>query len=186
MTTESTIREIATYVKDSKVDACKEDGGPADLPAVIFGRDVNGQPFILPDTMNGHPTDNLPIMLQVLSDGLDEKNSTMKWEFLAYVVEGYLGEPDGTPPERGALAHEYKTKADTKIKEAIIITLIMWDGESLCHTYPYRYGDDGLPMWDEEIVGDEAPVGLVPFIFETFRTFCHYEGDLSKLTTDNS
>jgi hypothetical protein len=45
----------------------------------------------------------------------------------------------------------------------------------------YHYGDDGMPVWDEPMDGDEPPEGLVPFVFRTFRTFCMNEGDLNKL-----
>ena len=55
--------------------------------------------------------------------------------------------------------------------------MFTWEGDSACRTMLYHYGDDGMPVWDEPMDGDEPPEGLVPFIFRTFRTFCVNEDD---------
>jgi hypothetical protein len=175
---------IGKECKDYKTELCVEGGGPADGAPFILGADYKGTPFLIPDTLDGHPTDNLPIILNAILKGLEEKNGTMRWDWLAYVVEGYANGGENDLPEdweRGSLERDFKNNPSSQVKEGIIITAYTWEGESACRTMLYHYGDDGLPVWEEPVDADEAPDGLVPFIFNTFRTFCANEGDLAKL-----
>lgn len=179
------LARIAETAKETKYELCQEHGGPADGMPVLLGMDSVGTPFMLPDVLEGHPTDNLGIILNLLANKLDEKNETMRWEWLAYIVEGYLNDvPDENfleNHERGEYERDYKNNPASTVREGIIVTLFTWEGESACTTLVYHYGDDGMPVWLESLETDESPQGLVPEIFGQFRAYCHHEGDLGKL-----
>ena len=184
------LENIGRECQEYKTDLCLQNGGPDDGLPFILGTDCNGMPFVIADTLDGHPTDNLPILLNKIIGGLQEKNETMRWDWLAYVVEGYANGGDNETVgevetldafERGSLERDFKTNPSSQVKEGVIVTVFTWEGDSACRTMLYHYGDDGMPVWDEPMDGDEPPEGLVPFIFRTFRTFCVNEGDLNKL-----
>jgi len=174
------LRRIVETAKEMKVEMCQAHGGPADNGPVILGSDSAGTPFLIPDTMEGHPTDNLGVILGLLSEKLSEKNDTMRWDWLAYIVEGYL---NGSPAvdevdthERGNYARDYKENPASTVKEGLIVSMFTWNGDSDCTTLVYHYGDDGMPVWEEALGTDEAPQGLIPDIFRNFRTYCEHEG----------
>lgn len=170
--------------KEYKTDLCTENGGPADGQPFILGTDLHGEHFLIPDTLDGHPTDNLPIILNAILGGLAEKNGTLRWNWLAYVVEGYANDGDKTMLdnfERGSFEQDFRNNPSSKVKEALIVTVFTWEGESACRTLLYHYGDDGMPVWGEPMDAVEQPQGAIPFTFETFRIFCENEGDMTKL-----
>lgn len=173
------IASLSMYFKNS---LCEEQGGPADGSPMILGADMNGENFVIPDVLDGHPTDNLPIILSSVMEGLREKNDSLKWDWIAYVVEGYTNSAENPEDyERGAMEQDFKNNPSSTVREAVIVTLYTWENESACRTLMYTYGDDGMPIWSEPTDADEPPAGIVPFILETFRKFCQNDGDLSKL-----
>jgi hypothetical protein len=187
------IDKIVQTAKDWKLQLCEENKGPADVDPIIFGVAKGGEPFIMPDTLDDHPTVNLPTLLMYLAQTLRGKHGTMEWEWLAYVVEGYMSEGEIETMgdvetldtyERGSFERDFKTNPSTNVKETIIANIFMWNGENKTTSFVYSYGDDGLPVWAEPVDADKTE-GLVPTIFNSFRTFCEYEGDASKLLSDN-
>ena len=175
------IDKVVETAKEMKFSLCEQEKGPADGEPIIVGVAKGGEPFVMPDTLDGHPTDNLPLLLMYLANTLREKNGTMEWEWLAYIVEGYLNETHKDDDfERGVLERDFKTNPSSEVKETIIANLYMWNGENKVQSVVYSYGDDGLPVWGEPVDADETE-GLVPSIFKAFRTFCQCEGDKSKL-----
>lgn len=166
--------KIIETAKEMKSELCDEHKGPADGTPIILGVAKGGEPFLMPDILDGHPTDNLALLLQQLSSALKEKHGTMEWEWLAYIVEGYINE-DAQEFERGLMERDFKNNPASTVKESIIASLFTWNGENIVQSVTYTYGDDGLPVWDTVMDSDEA-IGIVPFIFTSFRTFCQTEG----------
>lgn len=179
------LARIVETAKETKQDLCEEHGGPADGMPILLGLDTAETPFMLPDVLDGHPTDNLGVILNLLANKLNEKNGTMKWQWLAYIVEGYLNDASSEDElenhERGDYERDYKNNPASTVKEGIIVSLFTWEGESACTTIVYHYGDDGMPVWENTIEGDESPQGLVPEIFGQFRAYCYHEGNLEEL-----
>lgn len=171
----------------TKEELCEDNGGPADSAPIIIGM-ASGLPFMLSDTNDGHPVDNLGMILNAIAEGLDEKNKTMKWDWIAFVVEGYANKnPDMNVVESheyGSYERDFKNNPASQVSEGIIISVFDWDGNSYCRSLLYHYGDDGMPVWDEPINTDEAMQGRIPDIFEGFRVYCHYEGDIKALIAD--
>lgn len=179
---------IITVAQENKYEVCQDNGGPADIAPIIIGLDDTGTPFMMPDTMEGHPTDNLAYILQHLANGLHDKNGTMKWQWIAYVVEGYLNDSETIEGldehQRGDYERDYKNNPASTVKEGIIASLYTWEGEDSCQTTVYHYGDDGMPVWETTLEPDEHPEGMVPFIIRSFREFCKKEGDIVALLGD--
>jgi len=184
------LSRIAETAKETKLELCQEHGGPADGMPILLGLDPTGTPFMIPDVLEGHPTDNLGVILGLLSEKLSEKNDTMRWEWLAYIAEGYLNDSptlnELDTHERGDYERDYKNNPASTVKEGVIITMFTWDGDSACTTLVYHYGDDGMPVWEEALETDEAPQGLVPDIFRNFHAYCEHEGDIGALLGKNN
>lgn len=180
-----TLDDLTEAARGTKHDLCEASGGPADPPPIIVGKDSKGVPFMMLDTLEGHPTDNLGFILNEIANKLDEKNETMRWEWLAYIVEGYAkrnpDENEAKNHERGTYERDFKNNPSSDVSEGIIITIFTWEGESVCRTQLYHYGDDGLPVWSESIDPEHAPEGLIPEIFHGFTIYCKHEGDVRAI-----
>ena len=178
------VLEILTFVAQThKKNLCEEEGGPADGVPMLFGIDPNNEPFMMPDTLDGHPTDNLPLALGALGVQLDEKNGTMAWQYLAYAVEAYMkqsesDELDNDDWERGAYQREFENDITSNVQQVIVLTIIPWEGDILVASLPYKYGDDGMPVWGEQVVSETGAGGAITDTFELFRFFCHKEGNV--------
>ena len=176
--------EVLALVVEKAIQAkwilCEENGGIADAPPLLIGEFANGDGFIAPDLIEGHPTDTLPMMLTGLLEGMTEQYGTPKFLWLAYVVEGYcrptMTEEEMEKAVRGELEAEYKSNPATTVREGIIATVYPWDGEPLAQTLLYRYDDNGMPVFDdpdESQIAGTAGGGVIPDLFQMFIAHCH-------------
>lgn len=82
-----------------------------------------------------------------------------KFEFIMFVVEGYVKQMDegaevsiANAPEKGELENDYKENPFSTVREAITITATDWNTAGIWNlTSTYGYGDNGIPVWDEPI-----------------------------------
>jgi hypothetical protein len=173
---------VASFM-ETKKELCEENIGPADITPLIIGSDINGKGFVLPDTLEDSPTDNLPLLLSALVNELQDLNNTLAWNWVAYIAEGYE-KASGLPSDfrRGAFEKEYRTNPASDVKEVLLVSLFTWEGVDTCGSVSYHYGDDGMPVWSEqrecELTSEQ---GVIPFTFGTFRKYCKHEGDLNVL-----
>lgn len=177
------LERIASIARRAKYESCEENNGPTDGPPMLLGELEDGSGFMMPDTLDGHPTEHLPMMLGVLEEGLMEKQGSLRWKWLAYVVEGYASPDDPKDYERGDMENDYKTNPESPVREGVIITLFPWDGESMNVTHLYRYDDKGVPVWDDEPMYAEETGGMIPLFFRSFRNYCLAEGDVELAAT---
>jgi len=178
---------VVEKAKQAKWFLCEENGGIADAPPLLFGEFANGDGFIAPDLLEGHPTETLPVMLDGLLKGMTEQYGTPKFLWLAYVVEGYC-RPTMTEEEmekvvRGEMEQDYKNNPATDIREGIIATVYPWDGEAVAQTLLYRYDDNGMPVFDD--LADFQEVGKtgggnIPDLFQMFISHCHKVADANN------
>lgn len=178
--------------QEMKTHFSREANGKEDIrPFIIVGLEMENDegekviaggvaPMELQD--DEHPVDTLPKMLNELN-----KQGLEKFAWLCFITEGYARSPIDSDNaeeieklrnlERGALEKEFNEKADTDIKEGIIATLFSWENESLVMTSFYKWGDDGLPIFDEinneiDLQRTEEMDGKIPFIFNAFVKYC--------------
>ncbi len=178
--------------QEMKTHFSREAKGKEDIrPFVIIGLEMENDegekviaggiaPMELKD--DEHPVDTLPKMLSELN-----KQGLEKFAWLCFITEGYARSAIDSNnaeeiekiknQERGALEKEFNEKADTDIKEGIIATLFTWENESLVMTSFYKWGDDGLPVYEE--INNEIDLqrtaemdGKVPFTFNAFIKYC--------------
>lgn len=181
-------KQTVEMTKHGKTEACRENKGASDVPPFVVvgmelqddeGNQAIGGGMIPLDLENGnHPVDELPY---VLSDLHQEGMTEFMW--LMFVTEGYarragdITEADLNAP-RGTLEKEFAEKPDTNICEGIVSTLFAKTGEAVTATCFYKYGDDGLPVYEEPDFhysngGDEnKPQGLVADTFGAFYKYC--------------
>ena len=175
-TPQEILAQVIARAMEVKYQMCVDNNGMCDTPPVLIGELPTGEGFIAPDYNDGHPTDTLPMMLSVLAEMMVDKFSSVRWNWLAYVVEGYASpSQNGELPEgwhRGMLEEEYKTNPTSDIREGLIVSIYSWDGDTNCVSVFYRYDDNGLPVFDEADEQGETG-GTIADIFKAFTMACH-------------
>lgn len=142
-----------------------------------------------------HPVDALPHTLNKLhEEGLE------KFNWLCFITEGYVRSAENATEaseleklldaERGAMEKEFNEKPDTNVREGIIASLFSWENQSLVMTSLYKWGDDGLPIFDE--IDNKAGItptpemsGRVPFVFNAFIKYCQMCEELKNQNEEN-
>lgn len=166
----------------------------------LNGEDEEGNPIIGGGIVelevgNEHPVDALPKLLSKLhEEGLE------KFAWLSFIVEGYSRRvnKDDTKEieklrnqERGELEKEFNEKIDTNIEEGIIASIFSWTGDCVTMTSFYKWGDDGLPIYEEEDEDEmlKADVertsemeGRIPNVFDAFIKYCQMNELLNTST----
>lgn len=171
------LAQVVARAMEVKYEMCVDNNGMCDSPPILLGEWATGEGFIAPDYNEGHPTDTLPMMLSVLAQMMDDKFSSVRWNWLAYVVEGYSNPNLADIPRegwhRGMLEEEYKTNPTSDVREGLIVSMYSWEGESIGATVFYRYDDNGLPVYDEPNLSEQRMEGTVAEIFTAFTQMCH-------------
>jgi len=125
------------------------------------------------------------------------------FSFVALCAEGYFREVKDDPkffPEnyaQGDMEKEYKENPFTDIREALVITAIDWECQHLysCHL-PYRYDDNGVPLYDEQVSAftplhgvdylrqkmEDLEMGRIPTVLTSFVMFTHLAVEATKFT----
>ncbi len=134
---------------------------------------------------NEHPVDALPKLLSKLHE-----EGLQKFAWLSFIIEGYSRRVEITDKEgleklrhqeRGELEKEFNEKIDTDVEEGIIASIFSWTGDCIAMTSYYKWGDDGLPIYEEEDedkmlkadVGRTSEMeGRIPDIFDAFIKYC--------------
>jgi hypothetical protein len=188
--------QTVEMVKHNKTEICRENKGASDVsPFLVVGIPVEdeegnkaiGGAVVHLDISENHPVDELPY---ALSDLHQEGMTDFVW--IMFVTEGYarranITEQDLEAP-RGTLEKEFAEKPDTDICEGIIATLFASTGEAVTATCFYKYGDDGLPMYEEADYtscdgGEEdKPQGLVADTFGSFMKYCQAWDTLNEVS----
>jgi hypothetical protein len=174
-TPQEVLEFISEHAKEAKYAWCEDSGGMADAPPILMGQFPNGSAFMMPDLLEGHPTDTLPQLLSALIEAMEEHNGSTEYSWLAYVVEGYYRPDTNEMPvgwQRGDLEQEYKDNPVSDVREGIVCTVYPWDGECQALTIPVSVGDNGLPVFGDFVNEGGIGGGTIPLIFEGFRKFC--------------
>ena len=176
-TPQELLAQVVARAMEVKYEMCVDNNGMCDSPPVLLGELPTGEGFIAPDYNDGHPTETLPMMLSVLAEMMNDKFSSVRWNWLAYVVEGYASPSlGGEMPEgwhRGMLEEEYKMNPTSDVREGLIVSMYSWEGESIGATVFYRYDDNGLPVYDEPNLSEQRMEGTIAEIFTAFTEACH-------------
>ena len=190
--------------KKMKSHFSEQAKGKIDIePFIVVGLDITddegnrvmGGGIVELERENEHPVDALPKLLSKLhEEGLE------KFAWLCFIVEGYSrcvdkDDKEGLEKlrhqERGELEKEFNEKIDTNVKEGIIATIFSWAGDCITMTSFYKWGDDGLPIYEEEDEDEmlKADVGRtsetegrIPNIFDAFIKYCQMSELLNTST----
>lgn len=193
---EGCLNQTMEMAKYNKTELCRENAGKIDHePFIVLGvkidndgKKVVGGAVLPIDLSNGeHPVDTIPKMLSELHD-----NGLHNYEWLVLLVEGYA-KPSSenttqATPKRGELEKEFLANADTDIKEGIIASLFSWTGEIITQSCFYKYNDQCLPEYGEDVVeyslnSDETLGGRIPDLFQLFIKYCKNYNELATIKT---
>jgi hypothetical protein len=189
-------------IKRMKSHGCRENNGKTDLPPLVLvgkqlpadDEDVEmriGVGVVMMEMENGdHPVEHLPILLSQLNDNVDMSDVV----FLAFLVEGYsrdtkaetYSEAVKEHQQFGSMEEDFLNNPNTDVKEGLIATIYSMDGTSGSMACFYKYGDDGLPIYEDDTEiswsDDLDDNGRVPAIFHSFIKYL----DMAKLVKDNN
>ncbi len=186
---EKSLQHTMEMVRAMKTSMCEDNKGHADLnPFCVFGVEIQddegnealgGAIVEMELSKNEHPIEMLPKMLsEVHQQGMD------KFLWVMFVCEGYAETDqtkiaqmmkDDSDYEYGSLENDFLNNPVSTVQEGIIATAFSWTGEMATYQQPYKYNDNGLPDFSQEIVNyfDEEPMeGRVPNIFTKFIKYC--------------
>ena len=76
---------VVARAMEAKYELCVENKGIVDAPPLLIGELPNGDGFLMPDLLEGHPTDSLPLMLGALGEGM----ATLPYGVLALPLENW-------------------------------------------------------------------------------------------------
>jgi hypothetical protein len=124
---------------------CEREGGPYDLhPMLHFKyKHLKAYAGIL---LKGNPLEEAPVAWRKIMD-----HGTP--EFVMLMVEGYAS-TKVDDYERGRMERDFKDNPDSEVREVITLQAVdIKTGRQLTALVPFRYGDDGLPEFEEPKVG---------------------------------
>jgi hypothetical protein len=177
-TPQELLASVVARAMEVKYEMCVDNNGMCDAPPVLLGELPTGEGFIAPDYNDGHPTDTLPMMLAGLAEAMMGNFESVRWKWLAYVVEGYAKPSENITKEelenhdRGKYEEEYKTNPTSDVREGLIVSLYPWEGTPIGTTVFYRYDDKGLPVYDEPEFMEGEINGNIADIFKAFTMAC--------------
>lgn len=204
---EGSLRQTMEFAKEMKLSLAQENKGRYDIaPFVVVGvemtdeegnKGIGGAVVEMELSNSGNPADHLP---QMLSDIHEQGLRKFRWIML--IVEGYAkrldtGEGNADAKkyqdlseyadyQRGQLEKEFHENPLSGVEEGLIGCAFSWSGESAGATQFYKCGDDGSPIYDEEMVitshekHDEGQGGRIPEIFSSFIKYCQMVELLTK------
>lgn len=131
---------IANIAQEWKVEICRLNKGPADLPARLFYRLETNRHLLASKYLPGNPVATFPeVWEEVLAEGSPD--------FLAFVSEGYGGPPQDDC-ERGDLAREFRRNPDSAVTELLLIAAVdTRQGRHRNTMIPFRYDEHGVPQF---------------------------------------
>lgn len=188
--------------KKMKTHFSEQAKGKVDIqPFIVVGLDgedeegnhIIGGGVVELQIENEHPVDALPKLLSKLHE-----EGLQKFAWLSFIIEGYSRRVDKDDKEgveklrnqeRGELEKEFNEKIDTDVEEGIIATIFSWTGDCITMTSFYKWGDDGLPIYEEEdemlktdVKRTSETEGRIPDIFDAFIKYCQ----MSELLNTNT
>lgn len=166
MNLEKELRFIIGKFCDMKRALCEREGGPNDLiPMLHFKyQHLNAYCGML---LEGNPIQMVPVAWRkILEDGIPE--------FMMFMVEGYASTtPDLSNYRKGEMEKDFKNNPGSSVREVITIQAVdIKTGYQMTAVVPYKYGDNGLPEFEEPSVstceGDALNCNI-PYLFKSCR-----------------
>ena len=176
----TTIDDIKVFMNDfldrskyAKEELCKDDAMTDNPPMFFIGYESDDSNPAHDVCLEGQKEMELSKPYQVAllplihkSDPLEAYQDIVRampierFEFIMLVLEGYVREAgkDGKAPsdyKAGEMEKDYKENPFSDVREAIIISAVDWDMNTMFTMQcSYKYNDVGVPVWDEPICGE--------------------------------
>ena len=164
-------KNVAKVAQLRKRQACEEDNGIIDMPSFVAFQKGDVLDCHEPN-YQGHPFEVLP---EVLSKAF--KDDVTSFDTVSLVLDGYvhIAEDDDIEGyESGALAKEFTSNANTKVKECLTVMTYGYRGGSAGVCVSYVYNDKGIPeftvMTDDEATTMKSE--YVDYVMTKFIEFC--------------
>lgn len=147
MNLKSELESAIDCFQNMKKAMCEREGGPCDLIPMLHFKYKHLKGCCGALLMDGHPMEVIPsAWRKILDHGIPE--------FVMVVVEGYASVGPVANYERGSMEEDFKNNPDSTVKEVLTFQAVdIKTGEQMTAFVPYRYGDDGLPVFDKANIG---------------------------------
>lgn len=226
MDIQPTVTDMQTMCEDfvnrsifAKTEMCKEESMSDNPPMLLIGFATDPTDDDYEDALAFQQENNtskpykvalLPLMhrddpIECISDVVKHLNPR-PFSFVALVAEGYYrdmskqGKTDDILAnyEKGDMEKDYKENPFTDVREAIVVTAVDWNCEHLYSAYsPYRYDDNGVPMFDNTAPSfaplnglewcranmENIELGRVPTALVSFVLFMHFAIEATRFTS---
>lgn len=157
---------------------CERERGPYDLQPMLHFKYKHLKSYC-GALLAGNPLQEAPAAWRkVMDHGIPE--------FVMLMVEGYASLKGSEGYERGRMERDFKENPDSEVSEVVTIQAIeIKTGRQLTALVPFRYGDDGLPEFEDAKVGPcDGPAleANVPYMMSQCRKFTLDFGKVASIT----
>lgn len=153
---------IVNMAKSAKSALCAATGGPADSPPIMLWHGKGEIEIVaLPMPSDDEAEMTAPALLDsALRQGFIDFG---KPEYVAFISEAYMrtaiSEEDAKSVKRGDMQKAFQSGLTTDINEIISIVTFTPEGASRHSVVIVKYGDDGMPEFENYFQGEEGHVG---------------------------
>lgn len=161
------IKTALETFQNMKKYCCEKNKGPTDLAPMLHFKYKHLNAYCGVLLGEGHPLETIPHAWgQIVQDGVPE--------FVVVMTEGYA-KVGGDPSDyrKGDMEKDFKNNPDSEVLEVLNIHGIdLGTGKQADGFVSFKYGDDGLPVFDEPSYGDCEGAALganIPILFEACR-----------------
>lgn len=164
--TESTV----TFAKGAKLLVCSDSSGPADAPPILIWQ-TDDEITIIAMTP---PSEEIPapdVLHHELQQAFMEHGVP---RMVGVIVEAYIKENQNPNEEirRGDLQRAFTQEVDPSVGEVLSVLVFDISGRRTNTVISYKYDDNGLPSFGEEITesGDDVQ-GAIADVISDFQKF---------------
>lgn len=165
MTLEEELKFALGKFCQMKRTMCEREGGPQDLAPMLHFKyqHLNAYCGVL---LMGNPFEMIPeAWRKILDDGVPE--------FVMCMVEGYASSKPISEYKKGQMEQDFKENPGSEVMEVITLQAVdIKTGKQMTGMVSYKYGDDGMPEFEEPNFNScegQAMECNIPSIFKACR-----------------
>lgn len=154
-----------------KLTHCFENKGPADIPSCLYYGTGHGH-AVVPMTDDDEP---MIWLMAAMTSAYAEHGPFIEMGFISDAFGREFSDTeemlDTLENMQGTLSEQHASDPSTPVKEVLVAYAVFGDGSEAGGMTEYRYGDDGIPVFELPVVSEETQGGAIPLILRSFYSF---------------